>query len=214
MRPGSYFLAIVFLSCSCSEKKSNVNINNEQYQIAEVPDFKSFQMLNKEEDNMNQVNSDSATMDFKNNRFRLFLDFFNNRHQSASNSTSNNEFSSLCESRIDGDTLKIIMSAGFFSGVAVEIDIFKNNFQSFYDINNDNVKSLKYHLSDTNFADELTLRNKFQALTLSERPSFKAGQQLTGYLTFTSPVYFSKETDSPLDSNYVTGKVYFTCKTQ
>lgn len=105
------------------------------------------------------------------------------------------------------------MSVGLFSGMAVEIVLFKNNFQSFYTESTDNFKSLKYNLRDTALMDEITLRSKFQGLVLNEKPSFKAGQQLTGYLTFTSPLYFSKqEVGEPLDSCYVTGKAYFTCK--
>ena len=127
---------------------------------------------------------------------------------------SKKSFSTRCECNIYKDTLLITMGIGFFGGIGFNLEIIKDNFEANFSEYTDDVKPYKSNLNDTAFYDYFHVKSKYQFLVLNDKPSFQTGLQLTGYMTFSSNNFYVQKYDNQLDTNYVTGKLYFTCKTR
>jgi hypothetical protein len=119
-----------------------------------------------------------------------------------------------CDCYIHNDSLIIKMGVGFFGGFGFNIQLTGSKFQSFFYNYIDDVKPYKLNLSDTTLENFIKVKSKYQSLILNKKPTFISGQQLTGYFTFTSTNYFEQNADKTFDTNYVSGKIYFTCKTR
>ena len=193
MRQALFFLVTLFLLASCSGRHPDDNRYNNNYRVGEIPDLASFQTLNEEDkrlDSLLQPGNGLIEGSFKNNRSRIFMQSFSNNKPSSQDSALYRGMPTPCYCSMEKDTLKIKVGIGFSGGMGTEIKIFQGHFQSNYFLYIDDVKPYKYKLSDKEFTDELYLKNKFQSLILNEQPTLKAGQQMTGYLTFTTPNWY------------------------
>jgi len=216
MKQYPIFITMVILLFSCREQAINENIYSETYTVGKIPGLKSFETYNeldkRTEKILKSVDSLNPSEAFGKNRSRIFMESYSNGKKAPQDSAFYQGLPTPCYFEMTGDTLVFRVGIGFFGGMGVEIAIFKNKFQSSYFLYTDDVKPYKYNLSE-DFTNNIRLKSKYQTLILNEQPTFKAGQQLTGYLTFTSPVFFERSLQN-LDSNYVKGKLYFTCLTQ
>jgi hypothetical protein len=208
------FIAIILFP-SCTSQHTNDNGYNDTFIIGQIPDLKSFETYNEFDKRIDSVgNSLAGQGGFRKNRTRLFMQSFSNGKQSTQDSALYTGMPTLCYCSFDKDTLNVKVGIGFFGGMGFETKIFKNHFQSNYFLYIDDVKPYKYTLFDKDFTDNLYLKNKFQSLVLNEQPTFKAGQQLTGYLTFTSSKWYENSFGDNIDTNYIKGRLYFTCLTK
>jgi hypothetical protein len=208
------FTGIMILLVSCSGQVSNDDQYNRSYHIGKIPDLSSFQVFSEQEKGLDSLlQSETGMIEgaFKNNRSRIFLQSFSNGKSASQDSAFYSGVPTHCYCSLEKDTLNVKAAIGFFGGMGIEMKLFQNYFQSNYYLYIDDVKPYKYTPYDKEFTHELFLKSKFQSLILNEQPMFKSGQQITGYLTFTSPNWYEESSDSNLDTNYVKGRIYFTC---
>ena len=234
----------LFSSCSSDNRdKSNyINTNdsvyNKNYIVDSVPRLKFFLSLNEDEKSMDSISKsnepfykklDSAAkidkridikdlMPYRNfytNRSRIYFSSYkeNDLQWSDSSDLLKKGLATQCDCVTRNDTIFISMAFGYFGGGNFNITIIKNSFTSSYSQYIDqNLKLFKTKITD-DFSDNFKVDNKFQFLILDKKPSFKKEEQLTGYLTFTTNHYFEDKVDK-LDTNYIKGHLFFTCKTK
>lgn len=202
--------AIINLS-SCSNIPQDENKFNKTYKAGSIPNLNDFNTYTEIEMSMDSIN---RARDFRNNRSRLFIKSYTNGKLDSNDFSRHESLAMPCECFAGNDTLYVQMDIGFFGGEGFAIKIFDDNFQSIYFVWTDDVKPYKSNLADTAFTDSPTVMSKFQSLTIDDKPTFKAGQQLTGLLTLTSNNYYQKMYGDDIDSTYVSGKIYFICKTK
>lgn len=186
-----YLFIIIWLT-SCSGHHYNDSAYNTTYAVDKIPGIDSFQTLNSSEKTMAQQlskGSDSGTSSFRNERARVFLQYYINGKISSQDPALRTGIPALCLCNVDKDTLTVINVVNFYAGIG-KIKIFDNQFESSYFL-------------------YTKLKNKFQSLILDKQPSFKRGQQISGYLTFTSSDFTRVG-----NTDYVRGRIYFTCKTK
>lgn len=177
------------------------------YIVGSIPELKSFKKYTELEKRLDKK-------DIRDNRGRIFLNLFINNEIIDVDSSFKTGFPTKCQCLIDNDTIFVNLGFGFFSGLGFNLEVFNDKFNgSFYQYTKD-VKSYKSNLKDTSFYDYVVVENKYQYLIFSEKPTFLSGQKLTGYLTYTSNNYYQQNYDNQIDTNYVGGKLYFTCKTR
>src|SRR5262245_58769426 len=210
-------LAMLVSIVSCKNKPAaDRTTYHKTYEIGKVPGIDSFYILNeveKQADSQSRKYPDVPGInDFKNNRSRLYLD---SGYDEATNEVK--KFPSAepmpCGCAIRSDSLLIGTGIGFFGGRFYEIGLSKNEFESGFYIYTDDTKPFKSSLSDS-FSSEAKVKSKYQYLILSEKPTFKPGQQVTGLLTFTMHPLYEDQQNGRLDTTVVSGKLYFTCKTK
>jgi hypothetical protein len=209
------FITLVCLSSCHGQQKDNSRSYYKQYVVGSIPSADNFSKLNEFEEEMDSMFKDRKETgllqirDFKNNRGRIFMTGYDNDipHQGDS------VISSICSCSIEKDTLYVDMSVGFFGGAGFPIKIFGKDFESSFFEYTDDAESYKTNPSDTASYGMISVKNKFQYLVIDKQPAFKPGQQLTGYLTFTSGNYYNKN-GTHLDTLYVAGRLYFTCHTK
>jgi len=204
------FIAVLLVSCN--PQNTNEQVYNDHYVVGKIPDLSSFEAYNKFDKKMEAPgNALVGQGGFRNNRSRIFMQSFSNGSPSSQDSALYIGMPTPCYCTLDKDTLNVKIGIGFFGGMGFETKIFDHSFRSNYFVYTDDVKPYKYNLSDKDFTDNLHLPNKYQSLILNEKPTFQPGQQLTGYLTFTSPSWYETAVKNQLDTNYVQGRFYFTC---
>lgn len=150
--------------------------------------------------------------DFTNNRGRIFLTAYENGKQERMDSIFKLGMGTPCSCLVNKDTIFINMGIGFFGGMALKMEITRKGFQSNYYEYMDSEEIYKL-TPNGNFINNIDVKNKYQYLILDKHPVFEDNQKLNGYLTFTTPDYYEKSHEK-LDTNYVSGKIYFTCITQ
>ena len=229
-----FFLAVLFLLSSCkgqSDKGDKGNEYNSEYSIGKNPNLNNFFVLNANDNLVDStmhsydtyvdslIKNDQKTKnmgwkkrrDFQKNRSRVLLtENINGKDTLVDKGNFGIDgISSLCECNIKDDTLIIQSALGMhFAPRRIFVKVFKNNFQAFYHKHNDDYfKPFKLSLN-SNFTDKVNIESKFQYLQFDKQPNFKLNQQLSGYLTFTSNVFFEKLIHSEkLDRKYVTVKL-------
>lgn len=230
------FLLILFfyvLFCyACKTQADNGKTYNETYTVSEIPDLNAFHTLTEYEKSIDSmyssddiiiarlISKDSSLKtkslfkpsDFINNRGRIVITYYENGNVAERDSIFQKGLPTQCKCEIDRDSIFVSMAAGFFSGFGYTIMITKNSFNSNFFIAVNDIKPFKKNLADS-FTNELNIKSKYQYLVLDQRPSYQEGQQLTGYFTTTSENYYENSIGDTIDSNYVVGKIYFTCTT-
>ena len=224
---------IFFQTKGFCQQKTSLTYNS-KYQIGKISDIESFKNLNEKEkfadslfksidfvlDSIYKADTSKRLVDLSFKR-----DFINNRSRVYMNSYENNKITPIdsefllglptpCDCYIHNDSLTIKMGVGFFGGFGFNIQLSGSNFQSFFYNYIDDVKPYKLNLSDTTLENFIKVKSKYQSLIIDQKPTFKSGQQITGYFTFTSTNYFEQNGNKTFDSNYVNGKLFFTCKTR
>jgi hypothetical protein len=223
-----YFTLIVFIISSCHEiPKDDGSTYHKEYVIGSISSTDNFSTLNENEEAIDSMfSSDDVSEDsllaadpkykelaqkrkFTNNRSRLFLVTYTDGQPGRGDSV----LSAPCNCLVEKDTLFIRMALGFFGGFIIDIKLYKTMFETRYLVYTNDVRHYKSDLSDTAFNNQAVAKSKFQFLLLDRQPTFKPGQQLNGYLTFTSRNHYRKSVADKMDTAYVTGKIYFTCHT-
>ncbi len=185
--------------------------------MADIPNIVSFLKYNDFDKFLDTVfkPGNGLTMDnYRNNRSRLFLETFSNGKRLLQDSALHAGMSTPCNCWLYNDTLNIKIAIGMFGGMGYNIKLYKDGFSSLALLYIDDVKPFKYKLSDKDFTNQLFLRSIEQTLIVDKKPTFKGGQQLTGYLTFTTPLWYENSWGSNIDTNYARGRIYFTCATK
>ncbi len=228
------FSIAVFNLASVKAQTDDSKTFNTAYSIAPIPNIADFFKLNQNEKFQDSVNllinkkldslpfADSAEKesgyygkkDFRNNRSRIFMDSYTNEKLNPENPEFKLGLPTPCDCFTAHDTMFIYMGIGFFGGFGFNITVSTHNFQSSFFDYTDDYKPYKYSLSDTASYNYITKKNKYQFLILDKKPSFTIGQQLTGYLTYTTNSYYQKTSGNNFDNIFVSGKLYFTCKTR
>ncbi len=122
-----------------------------------------------------------------------------------------------CFCQWENDTLYVRFKAYYGITLILHKDSFKFHMARITDCG-----GWQYNVDDTILTD-LLLTGKYQYLKLNTKPLFQEGQQLTGYLTYTTKDYyhnnFNFRKDIPPEYRkivtlYQTGKLYFTCRTR
>lgn len=187
------------------------------YDIGKIPGVESFMQLNKEEIQMDERYPIEDTLTsrgaFRKNRSRIFLDAIKNGEIQKKDSVYFTGLSTRCFCHTKTDTTFITMGLGYFGGFGFSIRIYQDKFESDFFEYIDDVKPYKTDLNDTAFYDQIRVDNKYQSLILDTKPIHEKGQQITGLLTYTTNEYYIRKYSNDLDTLYVTGKIYFTCKT-
>jgi hypothetical protein len=224
---------IMLFFTTCTGDQNNSKTNKQTYVISESPGKNDFLNLTDHEKKVDSIfafydkSVDSLLLkddkvkenpllqkrSFINNRGRIYLKAFENGKSATVDSAFYTGMPAPCECLVKDDTVFVNMGIGFFGGMAFNIVITKSDFQSYYYLYIDDVKPYKASLKDS-FSNELTVKSKFQHLIIDHKPTFQEGQQLSGYLTMTSASYYEYSYGQKLDTNYVSGKVYFTCTTK
>lgn len=190
---------------------------NDTYKVGQIPDTNNFSKLNIDEIRMDSIikeNTITGFGAFKINRSRIFADEFINEKKQLKDTSLNHGLAVPCQCYTKSDTLYIKMEIGFFGGFAFKIKIYGENFESGYLEYTDDVKPYKSNLNDTAFYSYAQVNNKFQYLIIQDKPTFTIGQQIMGLLTFTTNNYYEKTPPNSLNTIFLSGKIYFTCKTR
>lgn len=223
---------ILLLFNSCKGPQDNGKTYNRTYVISEIPEKDDFLRLTDHEKEVDSIFvSYDKTVDsfllkderlkenslfqkpaFIDNRGRIYLQAYENGKPVKVDSAFSRGMPAPCECLVKQDTVFVSMGIGFFGGIGFNIAVSKNSFQSSYYLYIDDGKPYKANLKN-NFSNELTVKSRFQYLILDNKPVFKEGQQLSGYLTMTSQNYYENSYGNQLDTNYVVSKIYFTCTT-
>lgn len=226
---------ILFWSVCYGQADTTVRGYHDTWVVKPIPDLNSFLKFNELELKLDSMENslwlqlDSARsrgdsskapdgsgkqMLFKDNRGRMYVDFYKDgRLETGGDSLLRSGFGTRCYCMMNKDTVFIKMVMGFFGGFGFDIAIFENKFRSSYFSYADDALLYKISTADTVFRRSFMLPNKEQYLILKNKPSFKNGQQLTGYLVFTSADYYEGDgnNNSVPVKMYVTGKLYFAC---
>jgi hypothetical protein len=233
----------LFVNCSSDNngKSKHIKINdsvyNKNYLVDSVPSLQFFLTLNEDEKGIDSMSKSDEPLykeidsiakldkmidinlmpyrNFSTNRSRIYFSSYkeNDLELSDSSDLLKEGLATECGCITKNDTIFISMSFGYFGGGGFNINIFKSGFTSSYSQYIDqNLKLFKTKITD-DFSDNFSVDNKFQFLILDKNPSLKKDEQLTGFLTFTTNCYFERKGDK-LDTNYVKGHLYFTCKTK
>jgi hypothetical protein len=217
---------------SCNGQADNDKIYNKKYVTGTVSGFDEhlnlshFQVGTSSRDKEREVRMDSLRaadttgmmtelldkMDFRKNRSRIFIKFYSN---GEADTTFNIGVPTGCECTTRNDSLQILFRIGNFSNFGFNLLVTGGEFVSEYYSYSDDTKPYKASLSDNEFSDFVSVRSEYQYLVLDQEPIYKAGQQISGYLSFTSGTYYEEkmDADNP-DSNFVSSKIYFSCLTR
>ncbi len=215
------FIFFSFLSLlDCFGQKNNT------YTTGVIPGISDFMILNDIEKQMtsmfNEINfssdslklNDSFKKDFTNNRSRVFMNSYNNGKINPRDTAFHLGLPIPCDCTVSNDSMFVFMNFGFLGGFGFNIGVVGNKFQSQFFEYIDDVKPYKISISDTVFNNYIQVDNTTQSLILDKKPTFAIGQQITGFLTFSSSTYVEKTTANSLENKYVSGYSYFTCKTR
>ena len=208
-------LAFTFLFQYCTEPVTDTNVYSAKYEVGKIRGLDSFKTYNQYEKKFDSIDAQYPTVEkgkFMTNRSRIYMESFENGKPASQEKALYTGAPMPCECVFSRDTIYISSIVGFFGGSGHGIKIFKDSFESFYVNYTDDVKPFKYNLTDTSFTDNLAVMSKYQTLRLEEKPAFKIGQQLTGLLTFTSRDYYAQSIGDMMDTQYVKGKMFFTCQ--
>jgi hypothetical protein len=218
MKTGIIFVILIGFLAITSGKCQELGINAYQknYVVGEIQGLEGFMTLNEDELRMDSLFSaygiGAERTSFKQNRGRIFMDSYRNGKIQAKDEAFIMGLPTPCDCSTRGDTTIVKIALGFFGGFGFTIKIYEDKFESSYFEYTDDVKPYKVNLEDTAFYSHVSVENKYQSLILDVQPSHKVGQQITGYFTFTSNDYYEKLYRDSLDSLYVSGKIYFSCK--
>ena len=202
-------------------KAGDNNIYNKTYTVGSIPGLNDFMTMNAEDRKMealynesdqkvkNRPNAASEKVEFRNNRARVWMSDYENGTMDEGDGPVQSSVPSYCF--MDKDTLFISMGISWTSGYAFNVKIFGDQFQGSYYLQADgNEKPYKLSTRGPGL-NEITIKNKYQSLILDKKPSFKPGEQINGYLTYTTDTYYEKGDENKLNAEYVSGKLYFTC---
>lgn len=224
------FLMLIFGEAVIAQN-DNGHTYNKQFVVGNIPGIDNFMHLTQREkqidsllsqideetDSVMQEETESGTgmykqRDFKKNRSRLFFKVYRNGNLQLRDSLLENGFPTACTCFTDHDTVFVRMNLGFFGGLGFNIDITEHNFTSGCHIYTDDNASFKASPEDTVFQNHIRCESKFQHLVLNNKPEFKPGQHLTGFLKITTKEFYEKKYQQSLDSVYISGRIYFTCR--
>lgn len=165
-----------------------------------------------------------SSIRYKENRSRYELQHYKNG-QLLAKTENESELDSVgteCSCILEGDTLKVRMGIWIFGGFAFPIDLVGNRFTSSYWVDEHKRKIFKLSNGDS-LTDNILVPIVEQQLTLDSLPTYKVGQQLTGYFTFKTANYLraadfedwaakDEYSDKDMDTMYTKGVIRFTCK--
>jgi hypothetical protein len=212
------FVLVSLLVCVSSKaQQDNGKTYHQSYTLDSIPGFHNFETYTDKEKQHDSIYSKydyPGKSEFRNNRSRIFLNSYTNDKPDKIDSAFVKGFPTPCDCYTDNDSLFINMGAGFFGGLGFNIEIAGNDFLSDFYEYTDDVKPFKPNLADTIYDSYVVAKSKYQYLILSEKPNFKTGQQLSGYLTQTSNYYYEEVYANKIDTHYVISKIFFTCRTK
>lgn len=197
----------------CKDQQDQEATYNQNFQVGSIPGIKDFETFNEEEKHTDSLKT-RIKKDWRHNRGRIFMNVYTNGKPADIDSVFITGLPLPCKCVIDHDTMFVRMGVGFFGGFGFNLKVFNDQFIGTLSEYTDSGEPYKTNLSDTSFSNYFITQNKYQYLILSDRPTLQDAQQLTGFMTFTSNNFYEKDYENRMDTNYLTGKIYFTCITQ
>lgn len=221
-------------------QKNNDTFYHSTYKVGAIPELDKFKKLNLHEAHMDSMAKErmlyldslftTDTMkyidslgykdelmgkrDFINNRSRLFLETFSNDSLLPMDSFYLKGISAKCACVMDKDTLYFSTGYGFFSGFGFVVKIYGDSFKGQFYEYADDAKPFLYNMKDTTYYDQILVDNQYQYLILDKQPFLQMKQQINGYLTFSTKVFYEQTYNPTPDPICVRGILYFTCKTR
>ena len=224
----------LFGNINCIAQRDSGKIFEKTYHVGTIKNLQSFYIYNKTEKRLDSIyhaseiyadsmmkalnikpgGSTSLKKDFFNNRSRVFLNSFTDDKLDSNDFFRYKSLPMPCDCYVKNDTVFVDMVIGFLGGSGFNIKIFDKKFQSdFFDYSSDD-KIYKLNQTDTAFTSIAIAASKYHSLILKVKPTFKLGQQITGFLTFTSDNWYERSVGDILDRKFVSGKLFFTCQTK
>jgi hypothetical protein len=215
------FLAFVTgILQACNQSSINTKTFTDNYSVEPIPNIESFYKLSPEEkhtqqqkDKRDQARNSNDKKDWLNNRSRILLKSFSDGKEITADSPLKKGMPAPCKCSLNGDTINIATGLGLQAGFGFILKIYNTHYKASYYEYTDDFKIFKNNLIDTSLSKSIRVDNQYQSLIFKEQPTFQYGQQLTGYLNFTSVPYYQLQSKK-LAEHYLQGKLYFTCKTQ
>lgn len=215
-----YIVALLLCTCffACQQPHA-IGKQSNPYKVGKIPNHSSFLTLNEEEQNyaaaMPEDNALSGASAFQTNRSRIFFDkVYKNALAEELDSAALKAISLPCNCYLQDDTLKIHTGIGMMGGFGFNIILYKNQFQSNFYLYTDDVKPYKSHLTDTAFQSYALVTMKEADFVVDKQPDFVVGEQLSGFIAFTTHNFYEQLHSEKPDARYIVGRLYFTCKTR
>ena len=121
-----------------------------------------------------------------------------------------------CDCTVAGNTLNIKMGIWVFGGFAINLQLTGNTYRSIYWEDTHEQKVYRPEPGDTILTDNIQVENVVSALVLERKPSYKLGENLLGYFTFTTADYYKLNYEEgpatgPFDKLKLRGSLHFKC---
>lgn len=202
---------------TCYGQQNVIDKYHSNYEVGTIPDLDGFKKLQKYEMRMDSLIPEYDPLTrrgpFILNRSRIFLDMYENGIAQEKDSSYYPGLPTVCTCETTGDTTFIRFGIGFFGGFGFITKVYEGKFESSFFEYTDDVKPFKTDLSDTAFHSSVKVDNKYQKLILKDKLLHKYGQQITGLLYYRTDDYYKKNYSDSVDTVYMAGRVFFTCKT-
>lgn len=170
-----FIISVILLALVIS---CDINNSNYLYEISEIENISEYEKFDSIDRMIDTMAEYSDYEPFRLNRSRIYWE--------------GKIFQGVCSCKLTKDTLLVYSTMAFLSeNSGYFIEIRNNSFNSYY-------RELEYLPSRKGFS----AANLRQELILTSRPQFKEGEQITGLLTFITPLGRDET---------VRGKMYFTC---
>lgn len=204
--PITIFICVFFfIACSMlNETQSRF----EKYKIGQFEGYSDFFILSEKEMELTKQGQVFSSRS-NSNRARFGLFEPTDSTPKVIKSINENVLPMPCNGKLIEDTLRITIAMGLFGGIGCQIDVVKDKFNSSF-IEWSDHPAFKTSLNSPLVSSVLIPYSK-QRLILDKQVSFEKGQQITGYLDFTSEKYYHKVTQVDIDSTSHRIVAQFTC---
>ena len=197
---------------------------NQEFQTEAKKYSDSLQFLQKQVDSIYLVHFKTPTTMMRSlNRSRYELVNFQNGslQQDIQDQETLRDIGTYCSCQLAKDTIKIVMGIDVMGGFIISLRVVGNYFSGNYYLDENRLKVLKLNIADT-LVDVTTVPFAKQNLLLEKKIIWKAGQQLTGYLSFITKPYFRSAqynpglaqddySDKKMDTMITKARIHFTC---
>jgi hypothetical protein len=219
-RPLIFLVFAIGILQACNQSSTNANAFTDTYSVEPIPNIESFYKLSPEEkhtqqlkEKRDQTRNPNDKKGWLNNRSRMLLKSYSNGKELTANTPLKKGIPAPCKCSLNGDTVTITTGLGLQAGFGFILKIYNTHYKASYYEYTDDFKIFKNNLNDASLSKSIRVGNQYQSLIFKEQPTFQFGQQLTGYLDFTSVPYYQLQSKK-LAKHHLKGKLYFTCGTQ
>jgi hypothetical protein len=218
----------ILLATVCEAQTIDSISYNKNYIIGPVPRFNEIMKFNKEDSKLEKngkklhqhilkLHHEQGTKyngpryDYTKNRARVTLETFRNGHLSEKDNNAN-QAAMHCECELENNERIVLkigfgLAASFAYNLTIEGDSFETHYIPLYFGTPKYTKDLK----DSIMVSNLVTLSQTQYMILDQRPTFRANQQIKGYITFSSYDFYEKTSSETFDTLRINAKAHFTC---